>query len=80
MTIERKRAETESMLIDARAAWTLCGLSKSSWYKNLSCGRIPRPVKIGGALRWRRLELEEWIAAGCPARSAWEGMKGKSRF
>ena len=80
MTTIQKMPDPGSLLIDARAAWTLCGLSKSSWYKNLSCGRIPRPVKIGGALRWRRRELEEWIAAGCPARSVWEVGKGKSRL
>lgn len=68
---------SECMLIDAREAWTLCGLSKSSWYKNLASGRIPRPVKIGGALRWRRRELDDWIAAGCPARSAWDAMNAK---
>ena len=54
MTMKREIASTENMLIDAREGWTLCGLSKSSWYKNLAGGRIPRPVKIGGALRWRR--------------------------
>ncbi len=66
--------QTESVLLDAREAWTLCGLSKSSWYKHLAAGRIPRPVKIGGALRWRREELLRWIDAGCPARSAWDAM------
>jgi len=30
-------------------------------------GRIPQPVKVGRLCRWRRSDIEEWIAAGCPA-------------
>jgi len=30
-------------------------------------GRMPRPVKLGTAVRWPRKEIEEWINAGCPS-------------
>jgi predicted DNA-binding transcriptional regulator AlpA len=30
-------------------------------------GRMPAPIKIGGAVRWNRAEIESWVAAGCPA-------------
>ncbi len=62
----------EPALLTAEQAWTLCALSKASWYKAKSAGRIPREVRIGGALRWRRDELLRWINAGCPARSVWD--------
>jgi len=64
----------EPALMTARQAWRMCNLSKSAWYKAKAGNRIPAPVKIGGALRWRRDEIKRWIAAGCPARSAWEKM------
>jgi predicted DNA-binding transcriptional regulator AlpA len=25
-------------------------------------------VRIGGSRKWRRAEIEEWVADGCPAR------------
>lgn len=67
---------TESMLIPAKEAWALCGLSKAAWYKAHASGKVPRPVKIGGATRWRRDELVRWIEAGCPARDKWDTMNG----
>lgn len=32
--------------------------------------RVPQPVKLGRLTRWRRGEIEEWIAHGCPLCSA----------
>ena len=29
-------------------------------------GRMPRPVRLGTLIRWNRVEIERWIAAGCP--------------
>ena len=29
-------------------------------------GRMPKPAKLGKALRWSQTELEEWVAGGCP--------------
>jgi len=33
-----------------------------------STGKLPQPVTIGRSVRWRREDLEEWIAEGCPAK------------
>jgi len=35
-------------------------------------GKLPRPLKIGGAVRWRLDEIRAWLAAGCPNRQEWE--------
>ncbi len=35
-------------------------------------GKIPAPVRLGRAVKWRLMEVEEWIAAGCPPRAKWE--------
>ena len=40
----------ELLSIGVRTVWRLT-----------SSGELPRPVKIGGATRWRRAELFEWI-------------------
>lgn len=63
---------TECMLADAKEAAAICGMSRAAWYKHLSAGKIPRPVKIGSLTRWRRQELMDWIDAGCPTREKWE--------
>ena len=32
----------------------------------VQAGRIPKPKRLGGAVRWVRAEIESWIADGCP--------------
>ncbi len=27
---------------------------------------LPQPVRLGGATRWRRQDISDWLAAGCP--------------
>ena len=42
------------------------GVSRRSVYRLADAGRLPRPLKVGRLNRWRRAEIDEWIAAGCP--------------
>lgn len=37
-----------------------------SVYRMADAGKMPRPVKLGSRVLWRRRELEKWIDAGCP--------------
>lgn len=53
-------------LLNIGMSANLCSLSRSAFYKFVKAGRAPKPVKIGRSTRWRRQELLEWIANGCP--------------
>lgn len=53
-------------LLSAAEAAHMAGVAKRSWWRYVSSGRAPAPVRLGGAVRWRRSELAEWIASGCP--------------
>ncbi|MCZ6654516.1 MAG: helix-turn-helix domain-containing protein [Planctomycetota bacterium] len=33
---------------------------------------IPRPLRIGGCVRWREDEISEWLKCGAPCRLEWE--------
>ena len=37
---------------------------------------MPKPIRLGRLKKWRRSEIESWLAAGAPAREAWESMRG----
>jgi predicted DNA-binding transcriptional regulator AlpA len=64
------------LLVDARQAAALCGVSPATWWRWDAAGRIPAAVRIGsGVVRWRRAELESWTAAGCPPRMEWEALR-----
>jgi excisionase family DNA binding protein len=56
---------TPALLTVKEVAETL-GLSERTVYRLADMGKMPRPVKIGAAVRWRRSELNQWIEDGCP--------------
>jgi len=58
-------------LLDVGAVAGLLGCSKRTIYRLSDGGRMPRPVKLGQLVRWRRAEVLAWIAGGCePVRAA----------
>ena len=44
----------------------LLNCSKQHVRRLADSGRMPRPVKLGALVRWNRVEIEQWLAAGCP--------------
>ena len=53
-------------LITVKEVAETLGLSERTVYRLADMGKMPRPVKIGAAVRWRRNELDQWIEDGCP--------------
>lgn len=66
------------VLIGAKEAAAMCSIGRSTWLRNVSAGKTPRPVTLGGRTLWRVQELLEWISAGCPGQALWEAMKGNA--
>ena len=78
-TVNAPQAElVAAPLLSAREAAALCGLGLSTWWRHLSSGKVPAPVKIGGSVRWRREELYAWVDVGCPPREKWDVMSSRS--
>lgn len=57
------------LLIDIYALAALLTRSVASLERDQAAGRLPAPVRIGGSKKWRRADIETWVAAGCPART-----------
>jgi excisionase family DNA binding protein len=62
----------EAELLTVKDVAKALSLSQRTVWKFHSSGRLPRPVKLGGSVRWRRDELKQWLDAGCPARDVWQ--------
>lgn len=62
---------SDSLLLNARDAARLCGVSPATWHRLTSAGKNPPSLKIGGSVRWRRSDISSWIDAGCPDRRTW---------
>jgi predicted DNA-binding transcriptional regulator AlpA len=63
------------LLIDAKALAELLGRSERSIWRDDSAGRLPSPVALGGAKRWRVAEIHAWVEAGCPNRRTWQARR-----
>lgn len=63
-------------LLTAKDAALLCRLSKRSWFRLHSCGKVPAPVRIGGSVRWRKSDIELWLSMDCPDRKEFQARKG----
>jgi prophage regulatory protein len=66
------------LLVGARELAAMTGKSVRSIWRDLAAGRLPNPVRLGGAVRWRRDEILAWISAGCPTRQTWEPKEGNA--
>lgn len=72
-----REISTGALLLSARDAAATCGVSKATWWRLDSAGKIPQPIKIGGSTRWRTDDLRRWVAAGCPDRETWLRISGE---
>jgi excisionase family DNA binding protein len=63
-----------AVLLDVAAVAALLDCSPRHVYRLADAGRMPAPVRLGALVRWRRQDLDAWLAAGCkPVRQAGRG-------
>ncbi|MBM4149896.1 MAG: hypothetical protein FJ224_12770 [Lentisphaerae bacterium] len=68
-------AAPEQILVDAKVAAGLCGVSRSTWLAWDAAGINPRPIRLQGRVLWVVTHLRAWAAAGCPSREQFEQEK-----
>ncbi|MGO8702192.1 MAG: helix-turn-helix transcriptional regulator [Candidatus Brocadiia bacterium] len=69
--------EKDKLLISLPEAAAALGVSPASVWRRIADGTFgPSVVRLGGAVRVRAAELEDWTHAGCPSRSRWTWKPG----
>lgn len=48
-------------LVDMVFITEFTGLSDKWFYKLISEGKFPKPIKLGRSSRWKESELKEWL-------------------
>lgn len=54
-------------LADARQVAALLNVSARHIFRLADARRMPRPLRLGSAVRWDLDAIDEWIRAGCPS-------------
>jgi excisionase family DNA binding protein len=71
MTVTKKEFELgpalAAALLDVRAVAQMLNCSTVHVRRLADAGRMPRPLRVGTLLRWRKLDVETWISSGCPS-------------
>lgn len=65
----------EAELLNTREVSKLLSISPASVRRLDASGSMPKPIRLGKSLRWRRSELSSWIVAGSPNRKDWTAIQ-----
>lgn len=57
----------EATLLTVEQVASLVQVSTRTVWRLVSSGDLVEPIRMGGNTRWRRADLDAWIAAGCPS-------------
>ncbi len=66
---------TTVLAVSARELANMLGVSLRQVWRLNAAGRLPKPIRLGGSIRWNREEVQKWFERGCPERKAWEARK-----
>ena len=53
--------------LDVNAVAELLACSPRHVRRMADSGAMPRPIHLGRLVRWRRADVDQWLAAGCPS-------------
>ena len=71
----QKPPEDEALLLKSKEVAKLLKVSDRTILTMHTSGEMPKPVRIGRAVRWGRAEIETWIEEGCPPAAEWKWPK-----
>ncbi len=60
-------------LLDVVAVAAMLDVSPRHVYRLADAGKMPRPIKLGGAVRWDRDAIKTWIDSGCASVDSRQG-------
>lgn len=69
---------SEAKMLTVRQVAEVLNCGESTVRERDRKGLIPKPVKLGGSLRWDGDELDVWRKHRCPPRAEWE--RNRERF
>ncbi|EMM7793224.1 AlpA family transcriptional regulator [Klebsiella oxytoca] len=62
MTIQNNNANLlNDKMVDMKFITEFTGLTDKWFYKLISEGQFPKPIKLGRSSRWMQSEVENWV-------------------
>jgi excisionase family DNA binding protein len=73
--VTNRVSSVRPIAVSARELAEMLDVSLRQIWRLNSAGKLPKPIRLGGSVRWNRQEIMGWFEAGCPNRQAWEARK-----
>jgi predicted DNA-binding transcriptional regulator AlpA len=67
----------EPLLITADQVAALLQVSARTVWRLRSAGKLPKPVEVGGSVRWNSEQMRKWIVEGCPVEQPRQNGRGR---
>ena len=67
-----KDSRPAALTATANQVAVMLGVSVRQVWRLHATGRLPRAIRLGHCVRWRKAEIEAFVEAGCPTRQEWE--------
>lgn len=55
-----------AMLINAKELAEMLSVSARHIWRMKATGKLPKAVEIGNCIRWKLVEISDWLTMGCP--------------
>lgn len=68
-------AATKRLAVTAAELAEQLGISERHLWAQHASGKIPRPIRLGRAVRWNLAEIQAWLDAGAPSCEAWGALR-----
>lgn len=56
----------EPLAVTDKEAARMLSIGASTLRQHAKEGKLPAPIRIGGATRWRVADLRRWLESSCP--------------
>ncbi len=67
----------EPLAVSAQQLGRMLGISVRTIRTMDAGGKLPRPIRLNGSVRWIVTEIESFLAAGAPDRVTWEALRNQ---
>jgi prophage regulatory protein len=63
--------EEGNLLLDTKQVPKLLNIGERTLWRYWNSVRVPKPIRIGGTLRWNAEKPRRWVETGCPTDEKW---------
>ena len=73
--MNKKIAKENAVLVTAKELAEMLSVSPRHIWRMKSSGKLPRAIEIGNCVRWKLIDISDWLAMGCPSMKDYEAKK-----